>query len=440
MRVPLAAAGALAAATVCAAAFASLAPAGPTDPMQDIARRYVELVLSVGQHDDGYVDAYYGPAEWKAAAVARQASVATLREEATRLRDAVHALPRQDDQTTRLRVAYLDAQLRAVGARLRMLAGEKFPFDEESRLMYDAEAPTHPASYFDDALKQLDSELPGQGSVQERYEAYRKTFIVPTERLAAVFDTALDECRARTKRHITLPAEESFTIEYVTDKPWSGYNWYQGHAKSLIQVNTELPIYIDRAVDLACHEGYPGHHVYNVLLEQHLVRERGWMEFTVYPLFSPQSLIAEGTANFGIDVAFPGAERVAFERDRLFPAAGLDPAAAERYYAIAAVVDRLSYAGNEAARQYLNGDIDRAAAARWLEHYALMSPKRAEQRVRFFDTYRSYVINYNLGKDLVRAYIERRGGTVDHPERRWTEFAGLLSSPRLPSGLRDDAP
>ena len=37
-------------------------------------------------------------------------------------------------------------------------------------------------------------------------------------------------------------------------------------------MNTDLPIYIDRAIDLACHEGYPGHHVYNVLLEKNLVR------------------------------------------------------------------------------------------------------------------------------------------------------------------------
>jgi hypothetical protein len=46
------------------------------------------------------------------------------------------------------------------------------------------------------------------------------------------------------------------------------------------------------------------------------------------------------------------------------------------------------------------------------------------------------VINYNLGKDLVRAYIEARGGTPDHPDVRWQEFGKLLSSPRLPSGLR----
>ena len=135
-------------------------------------------------------------------------------------------------------------------------------------------------------------------------------------------------------QHISLPAGEQFTVEYVTNKSWSGYNWYQGGFRSLIQVNTDLPIYIDRAVDLACHEGYPGHHVYNALLEKHLVKDRGWIEFTVYPLFSPQSLIAEGTANFGIEVAFPGHERIEFERTVLFPAAGLDPARAAEYYEV----------------------------------------------------------------------------------------------------------
>ena len=123
---------------------------------------------------------------------------------------------------------------------------------------------------------------------------------------------------------VDLPTEENFRVEYVTGKSWSGYNWYQGNFKSLIQVNTDLPIYIDRAIDLACHEGYPGHHVYNALLEKNLVKDRGWIEFTVYPLFSPQSLIAEGTANYGIEVAFPLQDRMRFEQDVLFPLAGLD--------------------------------------------------------------------------------------------------------------------
>ncbi len=198
-------------------------------------------------------------------------------------------------------------------------------------------------------------------------------------------------------------------------------------------MNTDLPIYVDRAIDLACHEGYPGHHVYNVLLEKNLVQDRGWVEFSVYPLFSPQSLIAEGTANYGIDVAFPRAERMAFERQVIFPAAGLDPARSSRYYEVLALVDRLSYAGNEAARRYLDGAIDAAAAAAWLERFGLYTRPRAEQRMRFVDQYRSYVINYNLGKDMIARYIEQQAGADQ--ARRWSEFARLLSSPRLPSGL-----
>jgi hypothetical protein len=206
--------------------------------------------------------------------------------------------------------------------------------------------------------------------------------------------------------------------------------------RSLIQINTDLPIFIDRAVDLAAHEGYPGHHVYNVLLEHHLVRGRDWPEYSVFPLFSPQALIAEGSANFGIDVAFPGEERLEFERDVLFPLAGLDPARAEQYRRIRTLADQLSYAGNEAARAYLNGTISADSAAQWLNAYALMEPARAQQRVRFIDTYRSYVINYNYGRDLVRDYIESNGGTADNRRRRWELFTELLSTPRLPSDLR----
>jgi hypothetical protein len=191
---------------------------------------------------------------------------------------------------------------------------------------------------------------------------------------------------------------------------------------------------VDRAVDLACHEGYPGHHVYNVLLEERLTRGRGWVEFSVYPLFSPQSLIAEGTANYGIEVAFPGKERREFERQVVFPAAAVDPARVDEYYRVQELVERLSYAGNEAARRYLNGKADRATTAAWLTRYALMSPPRAEQRTRFMDDYRSYVINYNLGKDMVRQFIERQAGASF--AYRWRIFIDLLGSPRLPSGLQ----
>jgi hypothetical protein len=317
-----------------------------------------------------------------------------------------------------------------------MLQGTRFTFDEESRALYDAVAPHHDAAFFESVLRELEPLLPGAGPLAERYQRWRAAFVIPRERLDTVFTTAIAACRERTARHITLPAGESFVVEYVTGKPWSGYNWYKGNHHSLIQVNTDLPIYIDRAIDLACHEGYPGHHVYNALLEARLVRERGWPELTVYPLFSPQSLIAEGSANHGIAMAFPGEERVAWERATLFPLAGLDPSRAAEYYRVQELVGRLGYAGNEAARRYLDGEIAAPAAIDWLTRHALMSPASAAQRVRFFDTYRSYVINYNLGQDLVRAYVEREAGPGASAEARWRVFEGLLSSPRLPSGLR----
>jgi hypothetical protein len=316
-----------------------------------------------------------------------------------------------------------------------MLQGKRLTFDEESLALYDAVAPTKPASEFEAVLKQLEARLPGEGTLIERYDRFKQAFVIPTARVDRVFQEAIRGCRGRVPS-LNLPLQERFTVEYVTNKSWSGYNWYQGNFRSLIQVNTDLPIYVDRAIDLACHEGYPGHHVYNALLEKNLVQDRGWIEYTVYPLFSPQSLIAEGTANYGIEVAFPRPERMGFEREVLFPIAGLDPKRVAEYYDVLDLVDRLSYAGNEAARQYIDGKIDRAGAIAWLEKYAMYTKPRAEQRVKFIEQYRSYVINYNLGKDLVRGYVERRVGREKTPQRVWREFIMLLMSPRLPSGLK----
>jgi len=417
--------------------------------MNEIAERYVKLVLDMGQHDPAYVDSYYGPPEWKAEAEKAKRRLADIDADAQRLIDASNgetvsaaastttgADRDQLAELVRLRHEYLRRQLEALRARVRMLSGAKLSFDEESQALYDAVAPTHPESYFQAMLDDLERRLPGKGPLIDRAEAFRKQFVVPRDRLGKVFDLAIAECRRRTLPHLTLPEAESFTVEYVTGKSWSGYNWYHGNYRSVIQVNTDLPIFIDRAIDLACHEGYPGHHVYNALLEKNLTRDRGWPEFSIYALFSPQSLIAEGTANYGIEVAFSDAERRAFERQALFPAAGLNPARVDEYYDFHDLIDRLSYAGNEAARRYLNGDVDREAAVQWLTRFALMAPERAAQRTRFFDDYRSYVINYNLGKDLVKQFIESRGGTDANPDKRWQQFIRLLGSPRLPSGLR----
>jgi len=397
--------------------------------LNQIAQAYVKLVLAVGQHDTSYVDAYIGPAEWRDQV--QEQTLIDLLAQADLLLEYAKKLPEAPlDQVQRQ--AFLVLQLGSVRAHIAHLAGHILSFDEESKVLYDAVSPALTPADLDVTLAELDQLLPGSGDLNQRLSTYNKEFEIPRDKLDAVFTAAINEARARTKKYIDLPVGESFKVEYVTDKVWSAYNWYKGNSHSLIEVNTDFPMFISRAIDLASHEAYPGHHVFNVLIETELVKEKGWIEYAIYPLYSPMSFLAEGSANYGIEVAFPHAERMAFEEQVLFPLAGIDPDKAERYYEIQAVLQKLSYAGNMVAKQYLDGDIDRDTAIAMLMKYSLSDANRSAQRIRFIENLRSYVINYNLGQDVVQAYIEKRAGTVDQ-DLRWKVLTDLLRSPKSAS-------
>ncbi|WP_425392772.1 hypothetical protein [Ekhidna sp.] len=399
--------------------------------LDDIAEQYVKLMLEIGQYDSDFVDAYYGPEEWKPAAKKDTFPSGDFIERANSLISQIQSVEGDKD-----RKFMLVKQLIAARTKVEIINGKVYPFDEEAKLLYNANPPSFPESYFDSLLMDLKNVLPGEGNLADRYNEFVNQFIIPKEKLDTVFQTAIAEARNRTMARYDLPENENFVLEYVTDKSWSGYNYYQGNSQSLIQINTDLPIKISRAIDLGCHEGYPGHHVFNALLEKNLVNNKGWIEYSVYPLFSPQSLIAEGSANYGIDVAFPGDERIQYEKEILFPLAGLDASMADKYYEVQELIGKLSYAGNESARMYLNGEISREEAAEWMVKYQLNEYERALQRTRFFDQYRSYVINYNLGKDLVANYVASQGGTTDQPEKRWEVFKELLSNPNTASTIQ----
>jgi len=408
--------------------------------MNNIAEDYVKLVLKIGQHDADYVDSYYGPDEWKPAPLTQTESdslvLKQLSQKADSLLDELESLSNyKATDLEALRHRFLYKQILAAKAKIFMISGGKLSFDEESKALYDAVSPHYSEDQYKEILSKIDNLLPEKGELSKRVNDYKNQFIIPKEKLDTVFRAAINECRKRTLQHIQLPANENFKLEFVTNKAWGGYNWYKGNSFSLIQINTDLPIFIERAVDIAAHEGYPGHHVYNTLLEQNMYRKNGWAEFCVYPLNSPQSLIAEGSANYGIHVVLPGEERIKFEKEILFPLAGLDPDKADEYYHVLSLLDELDYAGNEAARNYLDGKWNKEKTKNWLIKYSLMSPERAEQKIKFIEKYRSYVINYNLGQDIVKSYVEKNGGTKDNPEKRWRLFEYLLSTPHTASGL-----
>ena len=419
---------------ICVAACRGEAPK-PDGRVDAIARDYVLLSLEIGEKEEGYIDAYYGPAEIQAKAKAEAAklSLAELAKRTEALRQRVAAIPAEGDSLDARRIRFLAAQLTAAATRLRMMQGEKLSFADEAKGLFGVVPEIKPLSSYDPVLAKIETLVPGTGPLPERMEAFQDRFNIPKERLKPVFDAAIAECKRRTLEHIALPKNESFTMEFVTGKSWSGYNYYKGNAHSLIQVNTDLPIRISRAVDLGCHEGYPGHHVLNALLEEKLTRGKGWIEFSVYPLYSPQSLIAEGSANYGIDLAFPGDDQLKFETATIYPLAGLPTADAANYLALRDAMKELAGARFTIARDYLEGRISRDEAVALGQKYQLQSKERAEKSLDFTDQYRTYVINYGLGQDMVRAYVEAAGSD---PKARWARMEKILSEPTLPSDLK----
>ena len=399
-----------------------------------LARDYVAVQLAIGEKDDGYVDAYFGPPDLARAAKAEaggrtlpllQARVAAL--------DANLSLLRVEPGSEAAgRVRHMHAMLGAARVRLRMLSGEHLPFQDEAEGLFGVRPELVDLATLDPVLARIDALVPGERPLAERVNAFRDRFIIPASRLKAVVDAAVAECRRRTLVHVVLPPGERFDLSLVTNKPWGGYNYYQGDYHSVIEINTDLPTRLDRAVEVGCHEAYPGHHVYSTLLERDRVRARGEIEYTVMPLYSPSAIIAEGSADYGVKLAFPGEEEMAFERDVLAPLAGLDASRIGDYYKLHEATQALGPAYYTIAAGYLDGTVNREQTIADLMRYQLASRERAEQSLRFLDTYRSYVINYDLGREIVGHYVEQAGDDMD---ARWKRFIALLTAPVMPADL-----
>jgi len=401
--------------------------------LNSLAENYVRLGLTIGQYDTDFVDAYYGPDSLKPAIaksnIFPKDSLLNLVKE---LRSSLGNITEKLNDSSKVRARWMSQQLLAFDRRIRIYSGEFKTFDEESKELFGISAPVYPEDHYKLLLDTLEKLLPGKGSVQERFQNLANRFIIPEDKLDTIFKRTISEARKSTKTYYDLPENETFSIEYVKDKPWSGYNWYKGNYMSVIQINTDTRIFIERAIDVGSHESYPGHHVYNMLLEKNLYRDKGWVEISLYPLFSPQSFIAEGSANYGIDLVFPGDNKIKFAKEILLPLAGLDTTLIDSYFKALAIRGKLNYARNEAARGIVNQKMTDKQALEWLMKYCLYNEETSLKSISFIKKYRSYVINYNYGQDLVRKYVESKGANT---EKRWEVFGKLLSNPILPEEL-----
>ncbi len=403
-----------------------------------LAEKYVRLGLAIGQYDKDFVDAYYGPDSLKPGAVPEGSKFPkdSFLKAVTLLSAELKAFGGNRNDTLAKRSSWILSQLKAYERRIRIFGGDSASFDVECKDLYGVTAPVYDTMHFRNIGRQLDSLLPGKGTVNERLQQLANRFIIPKEKLDTVIKTAIAECRKRTLQHYALPSTENFSLEFVNNKPWAGYNWYKGNYRSVIQINTDLKIFIDRVIDVGSHESYPGHHVFNMLLEKNLYRDKGWVEVSMYPLFSPQSLIAEGSANYGISLVLPGEEKVNFAKNVLLPLAGLDTAGISVYFKAMELKDELNFVRNEVGRGLLDHTMTEDQAVQWLENFALSNEETAKKSISFIRANRSYIINYNYGKQLVREYVEAKAG-AGAVDKKWEAFGWLLSNEVKPADLKN---
>lgn len=425
------------AAVLAACATAPAAPPAAPAPgaMRTIdiaAEQWVRVALEIDTHEEGYVDAYFGPPEWREQARSNPRNIDQLMLAAETIDGQLrHVFLHDTSEESRNRARYLIAQVESAIFRLSMIKGAREPLVEEAQRLFAFPVIVRPIESYDATVARIEAMLPGRGTPAERMSAFRRRSEIPSDRAMAVINRAIAECRARTAPHYDLPEGESFRVEFVTGEPWGAYNWYEGDNHSLIQVNMDRPLTIAAALGYGCHEGYPGHHLQGMINERKY-EERGWVEYSVLPLYSPMSPLLEGGGNYGVDLAFPGAERVAFERDVLYPLAGLDPRIATENAQMRAAMEDMVGVGVTIAAMYLDGQVDREGAIALKQRYEFLTRERAEQSLRFAEHYRAYVLNYDLGEAHVREYIERE---ADTPAERWALYVRMFSEPTLPSDL-----
>ena len=408
-----------------------------------IADSYVQLVLALGSHVEGYV--------WlNLSEVDVPRSPPSLEEivlEADRLsRDISAFLASANGATDLLRGRALQKHLHAVRTRATSVDSEPRSFDTQLFDYYSAPPWDTGASVREDLLTDLSDLLPGQGTLSERYELFLQDFIVPKSRVPEVFEAAIAACRAQTLKFIELPLSERVEIGYTEGEAYNAMADYFGDFRTSITLNTTLPLVVDQVIDLACHEAYPGHHVFEVLREQELVRERSWIEYAILHDAVPVLGLSEGTAEYGVELTFDGPQRTAL-LSKIMTMSGMDPNRLSEFENIQEIVRRaigiegsmmpqVSFQSLRIARKYFDGEIDRAQAVDEFMNAALMPRGSAEQWADFVNVYGVLVALYYGGEGAVRRYIESRSATSEGSiSQRWALFRELLVSPLALSDL-----
>lgn len=400
-------------------------------PLDPISAEYVRLAFRMEPHIDGLIDAYDGPTEIRDAARADPATPADL------VRDADALLERISTEDLALsRVDYLTAQVSALATLARKLAGEEIAYIDEVRQLFDVKAERVPDDDYAAAITTLDDVLPGVGPVPERLQRWKKQFEIPVDQARLAVDRIMDEVQLRTQRLVTLPDDESVEISFVSDKPWSGYNWYLGNARSLVEVNTDLPIRANALLNLMAHEGYPGHHTEHTLKEIRLYQERGYGEHAIQLINTPECVVSEGVATLAESMIFANGESSRWQTEHVWQPFGIDADPAREARIVDAQWTLRSVGGNAALLMHQEGRPEEDVV-RYLMEYGLATEEEARHRLRFIadPLWRPYIFTYHVGRDLLARWLDEAEANGESRESR---FVRLLEEQLTPGVIAND--
>jgi hypothetical protein len=393
----------------------------------NLIREYLLLGLRFDRLVEGFVDAYTGdPALRRQVDNESRPDPAALGRRATQLRAELPAAGLAE-----ARARFLDAHLTALECTGRVLAGQQIGFVAEVSAYFDVTIEPGDPEVYRQAHAEIDRLLPGADPLAKRLAAYRARDEIAPQRLEPAVHALSSALRDRIRASFALPPQESVQYEVVTDKPWSGFNYYLGDFCSRVAINADLGHRMANLPHLVAHEAYPGHHTEHCRKEAGLVRTDHHAEQTIFLVNTPQCLMAEGLADLGLRAAVgPGwglwaAEILGDLKLRM------DGELAERLEAAGA---GLLGVRQDAALMLHDQRADPADVLAYLQRWLLVPEPRARQMLRFLadPLWRAYTTTYVEGYRLLRTWIENRPPAQPLGQR----YLRLLDEPLIPSVIR----
>jgi hypothetical protein len=392
----------------------------------DVPLEYVRLGLRFDRLEAGFVDAYTGDPRIRAQVADEPAPTPQqLGNQARSLLRELDAAELPADRTD-----YLRGQLTGLECTARKMAGEPVGFVAEVASYFQVDVVLGDEAVYAAAHAELEVLLPGSGTLAERYAAHRRREECPPDRLETAVHALSSALRDRVRGQYGLPEVETVRYEVVTDKPWSGFNYYEGDYRSRVAINADLPHRLSGLPHLVSHESYPGHHTEHCRKERGLVDRAGRTEHTVFLVNTPECLMAEGLADLGVQASIgdgwgPWAAEILGDLGLRF-----DGHLAERIAAAAAPLNRVR---QDAAVLLHDRGADADEVAAYIQRWSLVSPERARQQIRFLTDplWRAYISTYVEGYDLLSRWLDARPAGQPVADR----FVRLLDEPLTPRAV-----